>query len=115
MWRTHQGRRVFLCLGSTDMRKSINSLSILVEHDLEGQLEDGDYFVFCSKSKRIIKILYWDFNGYCLWQKRLEKERFKWPVTDEDLKEITQQSLDWLLQGLDIKQAHERLNRPISA
>ena len=71
--------QVYLALGHTDMRKSINGLSILVEQALDLSPFSGDLFVFCNRQRRIIKILYWDRNGFCLWQKRLEKDRFKWP------------------------------------
>ena len=60
---------VNLVLGSTDMRKSINGLSLIVADHLERDVFSGHLFVFCNQSKTIIKILYWDRNGFCLWQK----------------------------------------------
>lgn len=114
MWGLNENARVYLCLGVTDMRRSINGLSAIVEHELSGQLSDGDLFVFCNRAKTIVKLLYWDRNGYCLWQKRLEKFRFKWPLASEEQVEVDRQALTWLLQGLDIRQAHERLSKPMA-
>jgi len=100
---------VYLAIGSTDMRKSINGLSILVERALEQNPFSGDLFVFCNRHRRIIKILYWDRNGFCLWQKRLEKDRFKWPQSVKEVITIDQRQLQWLLSGLNIADAHRQL------
>ena len=102
--------RVFLALGATDMRKAINGLSLLVADELEGELFNGDYFAFCNRARTIVKILYWDRNGFCLWQKRLEKDHFKWPKEQLETREIGKKELTWLLDGLDIRQAHEKLS-----
>ena len=74
----------------------------------------GDLFVFCNRSRTIVKVLYWDRNGFCLWMKRLEKFRFKWPQEDEELREVDRRSLEWLLDGLDIREAHHRLPAPLA-
>ena len=94
--------RVYLATGCTDMRKSISGLSLLVGKHLELDPFSGHFFAFCNHRKNIIKILYWDRNGFCLWQKRLEKERFPWPSTKGEVKEIHLRQLRWLLDGLDI-------------
>ena len=98
--------RVFLAPGSTDMRKAINTLSILVEGGLCLDPFSGHLFVFCNHRRTIIKILYWDRNGFCLWQKRLEKHRFKWPESREEVMQITTRELSFLLEGLDLKSVH---------
>jgi transposase len=103
--------RVYLALGNTDMRKAINSLSILVEQSLDLDPFSGHLFVFCNRNRTIIKILYWGINGFCLWQKRLEKQHFKWPESSEQISEIDLRELRWLLDGLEICQqtAHDKL------
>ena len=69
-------------------------------------------YVFCNRRRNNIKVLYWEANGFCMWQKRLEKARFKWPrkVAGEVIT-LTGQQLNWLLDGYDVMrmQAHERL------
>jgi len=103
--------KVYLAIGSTDMRKSINGLSILVQENMELDPFSGHLFGFCNRKRNIIKVLYWDRNGFCLWHKRLEKQRFKWPSCKEDIKAIEHRELLWLIDGLDVHQqsAHKRL------
>ena len=103
--------RVYLALGHTDMRKAINGLSVLVESRLELNPFSGHLFVFCNRRRTMVKILYWDRNGFCLWQKRLEKDRFRWPASAPEAMEIDRRQLGWLLDGLDIHKlrGHEEL------
>ncbi len=101
--------KVFLALGVTDMRKAINGLSIIVSEQMKLNIFSGNLFIFCNRSRTILKILYWDKNGFCLWQKRLEKDRFKWPETQKEVMGITNQELSWLVAGLNIHQAHKPL------
>ncbi len=111
MFLSSSNLRVYLALGVTDMRKAINGLSILVENNLDLSAFSGHLFVFCNRRKDIVKILYWDRNGFCLWQKRLEKHYFKWPDSRSDVLEIDHRQLQWLIDGLDIRtlQGHEEL------
>ena len=111
MFAPAAGLRVYLAAGNTDMRKSINGLSILVESSLSLDPFSGHLFVFANKRRNILKILYWDRNGFCLWQKRLEKHRFRWPQISEGTAQIETRELSWLMEGLDIRrtEGHKRL------
>lgn len=104
--------RVYLALGNTDMRKAINGLSILVQESMDLDPFSGHLFVFCNRKRNILKILYWDRNGFCLWNKRLEKHFFRWPESSEEVMKIDQRELMWLVDGLEINQrkAHEKLS-----
>ena len=88
MLSQNEKRRVFLALGATDLRKAIDGLSLLVCEELSGELLSGDLFVFRNRKGHMVKILYWDRNGFALWMKRLEKQRFKWPETEGEISEI---------------------------
>jgi transposase len=111
MFHLFSGIKVFLALGITDMRKSINGLSIIVEKHFDLDPFSGHLFVFCNRRRNIMKILYWDRNGFCLWHKRLEKHYFKWPKKAGEIIPIGQRELMWLIEGLEIEQkdAHEGL------
>ena len=101
--------KVYIALGATDMRKSINGLSLLVADQFDLDVFSGNLFAFCNRRRDLIKILYWADNGFCVWMKRLEKDVFRWPDSEKDVMEINRTALDWLLHGLDLKQAHKRL------
>ena len=60
------GLRVYLAVGVTDMRKSINGLSILVQDQLDLDPLSGHLFVFCNRRRDMVKVLYWDRNGLVL-------------------------------------------------
>ncbi len=100
---------IFIKPGPTDMRKQIKTLSVYVAEETDEDPLSGNLYIFCGKNRRLIKALYWDRNGFCLWQKRLEKDRFKWPQTSDEVMNITRRELSWLLDGLNIKQAHKPL------
>lgn len=115
MMPEHFCGNIYLAVGSMDMRKAINGLSILVEQAMDLNPFSGDLFVFCNRQRTIIKILYWDHNGFCLWHKRLEKHKFKWPNSPQDVMTIGAKQLSWLLAGLDFTSAHQRLQYSVVA
>jgi transposase len=101
--------KIYIKPGPTDMRKQINGLSVLVEEELEYDLFTGDLYIFCNKNRNRLKILYWDRNGFCLWLKRLEQDKFPWPKNEEEVREITGKQLAMLLDGIDFFNAHKKL------
>jgi len=103
--------KVYIALGITDMRKSIDGLSILVSEKFKLDLFSGHLFVFCNRNQNMLKILYWDKSGFCLWHKRLEKNKFKWPRSKEEVMAVGTQELSSLINGLNIhqKNAHKSL------
>jgi transposase len=101
---------VYLYAEPVDMRKSIDGLSLLVEQEMALLPMDDALFVFCNRGRDKIKLLCWEKNGFIVWYKRLEKQRFRWPKTGDTLS-LTGQELNWLLDGFDIfnNQPHTRL------
>lgn len=102
---------VYLCRDAVNFRKGINGLAVLVEETLQLDPFSEHLFVFCNRRRNRIKILYWERNGFCLWQKRLERDRFAWPRDDEALVTLTGKQLNWLLDGVDLwaLRPHKRL------
>lgn len=98
--------RVYVVVGSVDMRKAIDGLSILVSQQLALDPFAGHMFAFSNRRRTTVKILYWDRNGFCLWQKRLERHRFRWPESREEVLELGHRELQWLLDGLEVHQGH---------
>lgn len=103
------GKRYFIRPGVTDMRKSIGTLASLVEKEIGLSPFSEDYFLFSNRQKNIVKILYWHMNGFALWTKKLEKDRFPWPIIPSDLEEMDEEKILWLLSGIDARKEHKRL------
>lgn len=99
---TPYAHQVYLVTGVTDMRKSINGLSIIVSDTLSLDPLSQAWFVFCNKQRDKLKILFWDTNGFWLYYRRLEQGRFQWPKKEESQAAISieQRQLQWLLSGL---------------
>lgn len=70
---------VYLCCGSTDMRKSIDGLAAIVTYCFDLDPMNQALYVFCNKERNKLKILVWDHNGFWLYYRRLERDRFRWP------------------------------------
>jgi transposase len=103
--------RVYLCLTPCDMRKSFDGLHALVREHLELDAFAGHLFVFASRQRDRLKILYWDRDGFAVWSKRLEEGTYAMPVAAtaaEHRQEITAQELGALLSGIDLQQATRR-------
>jgi transposase len=103
--------RVYLCLTACDMRRSFDGLHALVREYLELDAFAGHLFVFASRRRDRVKILYWDRDGFALWSKRLEEGTYAVPLGDggtERRREITASELAALLSGIDLERATRR-------
>lgn len=109
---SHELPKIYLCRDPVDMRKAINGLAVLVEAVLSMSPFDPHLFAFCNRRRDKIKILYFEGNGFVLWYKRLEKQRFYWPLeADADVITLSGRELNWLLDGYDLTQlkSHRKL------
>lgn len=99
--------RIYLYRGAADMRKSFDGLCGIVRSEFEADPISGSLFVFCNRRRNMIKLLYWDRDGFALWYKRLEKGTFRTPKPGSGAAEIDRRSLALLLEGVQPR----RLNR----
>ena len=95
--------RVFVRPGATDLRKQINGLAALAQTDMGQDPLSGNLYLFSNQDRRLLKALYWDRNGFCLWQKRLERQRYLWPADRAEVLELDMRRLRWLLEGLELE------------
>lgn len=107
---------ILLACGPTDFRKQIPGLVALVDKFYNLDPYDGSsVFIFCNKKRNSIKVLRFDKNGFILATKQLlEDMKFQWPKKVEDIKNISYQQIEWLLQGLEIEQKKALPNLKIS-
>ena len=105
------GVRVWLAAGHTDMRKGFDGLAVLVQEKLHYDPYGGQLFVFRGRRGDLIKLLWHDGQGLCLFAKRLERGRFVWPATNGEAVTISAAQLGYLLEGIDWR-APLRTQRP---
>ena len=105
------GMRVYLAMGPTDMRKGFDGLAALAQGTLKQDPFSGHLFVFRGRRGDLLKVLYWDGQGFCLFAKRLEKGRFIWPAATDGVVRLTPAQLSMLLEGIDWR-APIRTERP---
>ena len=101
--------KIYIKPGHTDMRKQSSGLSLIVSEEMNLDPFSRHLYFFCNKRRNLLKAVYWDHNGFCLWQKRLEKERFPWPEDEQKVRELSSQQLSWLLEGIDFFHPHTRI------
>ena len=95
------GVRVWLATGHTDMRRGMNGLALQIQEVLKRDPYGGHLFVFRGRRGDLIKVLWHDTQGTCLFSKRLERGRFIWPSPVEGVVTITPAQLGYLLEGID--------------
>jgi transposase len=106
--------RVWLATGHTDMRKGFDGLALLVQEKLRRDAHSGQLFVFRGRRGWLIKVLWHDGQGMCLFAKRLERGRFIWPSPADGMVTITPAQLGYLLEGIDWRMP-QRTWRPQAA
>ncbi len=106
--------RVWLAGGVTDMRKGFVGLSALTEKVLRQDPYSGHVFVFRGRRGDLIKVIWWDGQGACLFSKRLERGRFVWPSAADGKVTVSAAQLSMLLEGIDWR-TPQRTWRPLTA
>ena len=96
--------RIYFATGLVDMRNGVDGLRTIVEQVLKRNPNDGHLFVFVGKRRDMLKILFWDKNGYVIYFKRLERGRFQLPAVDEKRVKVEMEAaqLAMLLDGIDL-------------
>ena len=95
------GTRIWIAAGVTDLRRGFTGLSGMVQTALQENPFSGHVFVFRGRRGDLIKLLWWDGDGLCLFAKRLERGRFLWPQATSGTVALTPAQLSMLLEGID--------------
>jgi len=93
---------VYLYPKTVDFRMQFNGLALIVEQLFDVPLMSGALFIFTNRTRKRLRILYWDNTGLAMWSKRLEKDVFKWPSSTQTSMSLSEQQLNSLLGGFDI-------------
>jgi len=97
-------QRIFVYRKACDMRRSFDRLAGMVEHELHRDVMRGDYFVFINRRGTMVKLLYWDGDGFAIWYKRLERGRFSMGTQGE----LDRAELSLLLEGVEAREVRRR-------
>jgi transposase len=95
------GTKIWIAAGATDMRRGFDGLSGQVQTVLQQQPFSGHVFVFRGRRGDIVKLLWWDGDGLCLFAKRLERGRFIWPKAEGGTVRLSPAQLSMLLESID--------------
>ena len=110
MWFAESRVRVWLYRCPTDMRRSFDGLSAMVKHTLGEEPTDGALYVFVNRRKTLMKVLYFERGGYCVWAKRLEQGQFQIRWCDEHKAAVDITVLKLIIEGIDTRSVR-RLKR----
>ena len=95
------GTKIWIAAGVTDLRRGFTGLSATIQTALKENPFSGHVFVFRGRRGDLIKMLWWDGDGLCLFSKRLERGRFIWPHATDGTALLTRAQLSMLLEGID--------------
>ena len=95
------GTKIWIAAGVTDLRRGFDGLSAQVQNVLHEQPFSGHVFVFRGRRGDIVKLLWWDGDGLCLFAKRLERGPFIWPKVETGTVRLSRAQLSMLLEGID--------------
>lgn len=101
------GLKVLIATKPVDFRKGMNGLAALVKEHLGADPFSGAVFVFRAKRADRLKLIVWDGTGLCLFAKRLEGGRFRWPKIEDGVMRLTPSQLSALIEGLDWTRVRE--------
>ena len=102
--------RYYLYRGVTDMRKSFNGLSGIVQTELHRNLTSGEVFIFINRRRDKVKLLRWETGGFILYYKRLESGTFELPDFDKNAVSCQMKLMDIMLmvEGISIEKSKQR-------
>ena len=104
--------RVMVAARPVDFRKGAEGLAALVREALGDDPFSGAVYVFRARRADRVKLLYWDGSGVCLFAKRLEDGKFRWPKVEDGIIRLTAAQLSALVEGLDWRRVHEARETP---
>jgi transposase len=111
MKKAHDFPKILLCRAACDMRKQAYGLAEVVEGHMKETPFENCLFLFCNRRRDIIKALYFDRAGFCLWTKKLDQGRFPWARQGVGVElEVSADDLCLIFEGVDVFKRHKSLD-----
>ena len=96
-------KKIYLAAGYTDLRRGIDGLATMIRFRFQlDPYDKNTLFLFCGKRTNRIKGLLWEGDGFLLLYKRVESGHFTWPRSSNDLRSLSAEQFQWLMQGFAI-------------
>ncbi len=114
MLKINKIKEFYIASGITDLRKSVDGLTIILQEEYKLDAFSNHLFLFCNRERNKLKILHWEHNGFWLYYRRLEKGKFKWPDKEGQVSKVNREELEWLLGGLSLIQ-HQKKHEEVQA
>ena len=110
-----KAEHIYLACGYTDMRKSMDGLATIVQQIFKQDPFSNSLFLFCGRKCNQLKAFYWEGDGFVLLYKCLEKFRFQWTRTTEEVCQLSEQEFRWLSDRIRKKNHRTRKRKPSSS
>ena len=101
--------RIIISPGTTNMLASKDQLLEIIKSIMKDDPFSGAVFLFCNRNRNILKMIWWDRTGFWVAQKKLEKGRWPWPDTQEQVRQLNLGQMEMLLKGVDFFKGHDEL------
>ena len=102
--------RIYIKPGATDFRTSREELLHMIKDVMKKDPFSGAVFIFCNKNRKLLKMIFWDRNGFWTASKVLEKGSWPWPDTADGTRELNMAQIRMLLKGIDFFHQHKPLD-----
>ena len=106
--------KIVLITGYSDCRKGVDSLALMIRYKFNmDPFEKLTLYMFCGRSVKKLRAIYWDGTGFWLLSKRLEEGRFVWPRDTNEAMNITQEQFEMLMNGFSVRPAFSEIKKEL--
>lgn len=102
MFALSKFENIYLCCQHVDFRKGVGGLSSIIQDQLNLSPFSNYLFLFCNKSRKKVKAIYWDKTGFACWYKTLERDKYHWPFhLESETVIVSPEKLKKMLSGFN--------------
>jgi transposase len=101
MIRFSESIRVYVSFARIDFRRGLDGLLALIQETFGHEAQENYLFIFCDASRKKIKVVWWDRNGFMRLYKRLEAGKFQFPKIRSGKIQLNRLQFECLLSGMN--------------